>query len=135
MNALSNQFVLCKLCCPQSLNRYSYVQNDPVNFVDPSGLDDDEVHRVYTRGAPWQGPDFSFFYEHLLMLFDGGSPQPLTAPESQNPSPPALPIPDTGNLQLPLPSGLCDDRLSALFGGVAASVFEPPGVSAYFGAT
>ena len=25
---------------PQSFNRYSYVQNDPVNFVDPSGLDD-----------------------------------------------------------------------------------------------
>ncbi|HEX6717902.1 MAG TPA: RHS repeat-associated core domain-containing protein, partial [Pyrinomonadaceae bacterium] len=24
---------------PQSFNRYSYVQNDPVNFVDPSGLD------------------------------------------------------------------------------------------------
>jgi RHS repeat-associated protein len=24
---------------PQSLNRYSYVQNDPVNLVDPSGLD------------------------------------------------------------------------------------------------
>ena len=23
---------------PQSLNRYSYVQNDPVNFVDPTGL-------------------------------------------------------------------------------------------------
>src|SRR5713226_9489769 len=23
---------------PQSFNRYSYVQNDPVNFVDPSGL-------------------------------------------------------------------------------------------------
>jgi len=23
---------------PQSLNRYAYVQNDPVNFVDPSGL-------------------------------------------------------------------------------------------------
>lgn len=25
---------------PQSFNRYAYVQNDPVNFVDPSGLDD-----------------------------------------------------------------------------------------------
>jgi RHS repeat-associated protein len=24
---------------PQSFNRYSYVQNDPVNFTDPSGLD------------------------------------------------------------------------------------------------
>ncbi len=23
---------------PQSFNRYAYVQNDPVNFVDPSGL-------------------------------------------------------------------------------------------------
>jgi RHS repeat-associated protein len=25
---------------PQSFNRYPYTQNDPVNFVDPSGLDD-----------------------------------------------------------------------------------------------
>ncbi len=25
---------------PQSFNRYSYVQNDPVNFIDPSGLDE-----------------------------------------------------------------------------------------------
>ena len=24
---------------PQSFNRYSYVQNEPVNFVDPLGLD------------------------------------------------------------------------------------------------
>jgi len=23
---------------PQSFNRYSYVQNDPVNLIDPSGL-------------------------------------------------------------------------------------------------
>ena len=27
-----------ELTDPQSLNRYSYVQNDPINFVDPSGL-------------------------------------------------------------------------------------------------
>jgi len=24
---------------PQSFNRYAYVENDPVNFVDPLGLD------------------------------------------------------------------------------------------------
>ena len=24
---------------PQSLNRYSYTHSDPVNFIDPSGLD------------------------------------------------------------------------------------------------
>lgn len=27
---------------PQSFNRYSYVQNDPVNFIDPTGLDPDD---------------------------------------------------------------------------------------------
>src|SRR5256885_8045894 len=26
---------------PQSLNRYAYTQNDPVNFVDPSGLNEE----------------------------------------------------------------------------------------------
>jgi hypothetical protein len=28
---------------PQSFNRYAYVQNDPVNFVDPLGLDHDTL--------------------------------------------------------------------------------------------
>jgi RHS repeat-associated protein len=40
---------------PQSFNRYSYVSNDPVNMVDPSGLD--EVVRVYSWArAPRWGP-------------------------------------------------------------------------------
>jgi RHS repeat-associated protein len=38
---------------PQSLNRYSYVQNDPVNFVDPSGLNMETPHGS-SRPAPSQ---------------------------------------------------------------------------------
>ncbi|MDQ5845396.1 MAG: hypothetical protein M3539_08890, partial [Acidobacteriota bacterium] len=34
---------------PQSLNRYVYVQNDPVNFVDPSGLYEACAHEAMTR--------------------------------------------------------------------------------------
>ncbi len=34
---------------PQSFNRYSYVQNDPVNFVDPSGLYAACVHEAMTK--------------------------------------------------------------------------------------
>src|SRR6266571_1455696 len=37
---------------PQSLNRYAYVQNDPVNFIDPSGL-------------LWDFPEASWGYGHF----------------------------------------------------------------------
>jgi len=34
---------------PQSLNRYSYVQNDPVNFEDPTGLYAACIHEAMTK--------------------------------------------------------------------------------------
>ncbi len=37
---------------PQSFNRYAYVQNDPVNFVDPSGLNIDVI-RTFTWDWPY----------------------------------------------------------------------------------
>ncbi len=56
------------LANPQSFNRNTYVQNDPVNFVDPTGLTEEEWQKVNcsTRGDfgtglldsafGWQGP-------------------------------------------------------------------------------
>jgi RHS repeat-associated protein len=61
---------------PQSLNRYAYVGNDPVNFVDPGGL--------YEQ-AWWWGAymDFMSFYIYAMFL---DSPPP--APIPGDPPPP-----------------------------------------------
>ena len=40
---------------PQSLNRYAYVQNDPVNFVDPSGLNLEEGGGGWSCSGTWSG--------------------------------------------------------------------------------
>jgi RHS repeat-associated protein len=40
---------------PQSLNRYSYVQNDPVNFVDPSGLNEEAGGGGWSCSGTWRG--------------------------------------------------------------------------------
>ena len=43
---------------PQSLNRYSYVQNDPINMVDPTGLESDPYFGLGPPPAaadPWAG--------------------------------------------------------------------------------
>jgi RHS repeat-associated protein len=40
---------------PQSLNRYSYTQNDPVNFVDPSGLLMRPIYERFGVDTPGNG--------------------------------------------------------------------------------
>src|SRR5712691_10311458 len=40
------------LANPQSFNRYSYTQNDPVNFVDPTGLQDGPPQGGWPPGPP-----------------------------------------------------------------------------------
>jgi RHS repeat-associated protein len=49
-----------ELTNPQSFNRYSYTQNDPVNFVDPSGLTGEEYGEgdtiyIDASGTAWGG--------------------------------------------------------------------------------
>jgi RHS repeat-associated protein len=46
---LSPDFVRGAVVRPQSLNRYSYVQNDPCTLVDPLGLDPQCVARVLVK--------------------------------------------------------------------------------------
>jgi RHS repeat-associated protein len=38
---------------PQSMNRYAYVENDPVNRIDPSGLDDGILDEVWIEAGEW----------------------------------------------------------------------------------
>jgi RHS repeat-associated protein len=55
---------------PQSFNRYAYVQNDPVNFVDPSGL-------FLARPTP-PSPDYPWdnwlFWRYMFWEPGGGGP-------------------------------------------------------------
>jgi hypothetical protein len=92
---------------PQSLNRYSYTQNDPVNSVDPTGLmdnicgftesgeplycgDGEDVIRTYTntpRGSSLS--DYLFVLNSQFGGFSGGAPGG-SAGTPQNPLPGAI---------------------------------------------
>jgi len=69
---------------PQSFNRYAYVQNDPVNFVDPSGLDPDIDIGTFFAGdivaEPGMLGTFGFGGELGMVI----TPQKLL-PQAQNP--------------------------------------------------
>ena len=84
---------------PQSFNRYSYVENQPTNYVDPSGLDDDDIIRIYT---------FEPAYSVLADLYFGGFVRDLYMPVLGDPGggggdPPVPP---------PAPKETCGDNLS-----------------------
>jgi len=55
---------------PQSFNRFAYTQNDPVNFIDPSGLDDNPP-----GGWPTDPSAYGYAYTWTWAPFyPGGSP-------------------------------------------------------------
>lgn len=63
---------------PQSFNRFSYVTNDPLNLVDPSGLDDEVIPPNVTVTV--NIPPYNW-YDALLSLYFGGLGRELYLPE------------------------------------------------------
>ncbi len=79
---------------PQSFNRYPYTNNDPVNFVDPSGLDPDIDIGIFSAGdivaEPGTVGTFGFGGEVGIALRPLGRLEPV---EPQDPLPQAQPSP------------------------------------------
>jgi RHS repeat-associated protein len=118
---------------PQSFNRYSYVQNDPVNFIDPSGLmpndceyidghivcyDASNTLHINTSAklANDQLADRMFYLGSRFGGFTGGGGGGAGIGDPQNPTR------DTK----------CDQKVAGIFGGEGAvstaSGFEPPNI-------
>jgi RHS repeat-associated protein len=90
------------LADPQSLNLYSYVGNDPVNYTDPSGL-------FKPSQAYWDAVqammDFLDFYFRAMEFHSGGGPitpqEPVRLPDISTPQVPPPPMPPPPMLKNP----------------------------------
>ncbi|MGH9930594.1 MAG: RHS repeat-associated core domain-containing protein, partial [Pyrinomonadaceae bacterium] len=105
---------------PQSFNRYAYVQGDPVNFVDPTGLRINLICESWldNEGGGWRDACAFIFIQDVFFFDDPGGrggggggggrdkgDQPPTNPEGK------------ANGQDP-----CDQKLAGIFGGAGAVV-------------
>jgi hypothetical protein len=80
---------------PQSLNRYAYTSNDPVNRVDPLGLQsigprppgfsDDISVRIYYTGTYW--PYWVPLWGDQSIGGGGGPTRPITPTPTDDPDP------------------------------------------------
>jgi RHS repeat-associated protein len=79
------------LADPGSWNKYAYTRGDPINRIDPRGLEDQEVPRDPTVWCPYNDR-----YEPQSLCDLGNTPNgPVTSapPQGGNNEPPCPPIP------------------------------------------
>lgn len=106
---------------PQSFNRYAYVQNDPVNFVDPSGLDGDDFFNdpenpeiistdAWDRYWTWGGGPGGLHGPILEQGGGGGGDEGIVSHETQELS-------------------SCADFAEALANRLYNAIFKTPGAS------
>lgn len=93
---------------PQSFNRYAYTGNDPVNFVDPSGLQRMCWGGFYLGDGVY-APQICFDFPEFDP-FVPREPNVPTEPDPQDPAP----------TQQKPDAEACDKKLAALFGGEGA---------------
>ena len=57
---------------PQSINQYVYVLNNPIRYIDPFGLWDDEVHKDATEIWARKYLGFSEYFAIIIAVADNG---------------------------------------------------------------
>jgi RHS repeat-associated protein len=116
---------------PQTFNRYSYVNNDPVNFVDPLGLDPDAEGGLGSMAALGIGP-----YGTVTERADGfngvgGGGEvtmalaPLGRSALQNPARPPIPAENLAANVTDLLNSDCGKFVTSLIDAVAAATKNP----------
>jgi len=104
---------------PQTLNRYAYVQNDPVNSVDPSG--------AMCQLVGWMDTDLGRFYSWNCTRDSdpfGGYGGKMGGGGPQKPAPHPTPTPTPNPAQAPQSQGM-DCRVRAMLDAIAWAEGNP----------